>query len=175
MRIRFDRPDGIGLTNDCAACPKGEIMTTRTQVLIGMAIASVLAAPTTWLLLDINVSIAVWMAGPYFLLVFLLPKSADVLATSVIVIAVYYFLSSLIALKYFSRRTLILVASIVIVVNSLGAYQFHRLSGRSANADGRAAQHVVQTDSACNSLHPGACNPLTSLLAFGPKPRHRYG
>jgi len=100
-------------------------MKTRTQILIAMAIASFLAV-LTWLLLEINVSIAVWMAGPYFLLVFLLPKSADILATFVIVIAVYYFVSSLVALKYFSRRTLILVVSIVIVINSLGLYLFHR-------------------------------------------------
>ena len=100
-------------------------MKTRTHILIAVAIASVLAV-LTWLLLDINTSIAVWMAGPYFLLVFLLPKSADILATLVIVIAVYYFVSSLVAPKYFSRRTLILVVSIVIVLNSLGAYLFHR-------------------------------------------------
>ena len=100
-------------------------MKTRNQILVAMAIGSVLAV-LTWQLLEINVSIAVWMAGPYFLLVFLLPKSADVLATFVIVIAVYYFVSSLIALKYFSRRTLILVVSIIIVINSLGLYLFHR-------------------------------------------------
>jgi hypothetical protein len=102
-------------------------MKTRTRILVATAIAIVLAALTTWLLLDINVNIAVWMAGPYFLLVRLLPKSADVLATLVIVIAVYYFVSSLVALKYFSRRTLIPVVSIVILLNSLGSYLFHRV------------------------------------------------
>jgi len=99
-------------------------MKTRKQILVAMAIASVLAV-LTWLLLEINVNIAVWMAGPYFLLVFLLPKSADILATFVIVIAVYYFVSSLVAIKYFSWRTLILIVSVVIVLNSLGSYLFH--------------------------------------------------
>ena len=131
-------------------------MKTRTQILVAMAIASVLAGLTTWLLLDINVSMAVWMAGPYFLLVFLLPRSADILATLVIVIAAYYFVSSLVALKYFSRRTLVLVVSIVIALNTLGAYAFHRLSDRSASADGRTAQHVVEADNACSSaIRPG--------------------
>ncbi len=131
-------------------------MKTRTQILVAMAIASVLAVLTTWLLLDINVSMAVWMAGPYFLLVFLLPSSADILATLVIVVAAYYFVSSLVALKYFSRRILVLVVSIVIALNTLGAYAFHRLSERLESADGRTPQHVVEADSACSSaIRPG--------------------
>jgi len=101
-------------------------MKTRTQILVAMVIAIVLAV-LAWQLLEINTSIGVWMAGPYFLLVFLLPKSVDILATFVFVNAVYYFVSSLVVLKYFSRRTLIIVVSIVIVLNSLGAYLFHRI------------------------------------------------
>lgn len=97
-------------------------MKTRTQIFIATAIASVLAVLTTWLLLDLNASIAMWMTGPYFLFVFLLPRSLDRLSTLVIVVTVYYFVSSLVALKYFSRRTVILVVSIVIALNSLGAY-----------------------------------------------------
>ncbi|MGB2763408.1 MAG: hypothetical protein WBC02_09395 [Candidatus Aminicenantaceae bacterium] len=100
----------------------------------------------TWLLLEINVSIAVWMAGPYFLLWFLLPKSADILATFVIVIAVYYFVSSLVVIKYFSRRTLIIVVSIVIVLNTLGACVFHRLSDRLESSYGRTAQQTPAGD-----------------------------
>ena len=105
---------------------KGEIMKKRTQILISAAIAGVLAV-LAWLLLEISTSIAVWISGPYFLLVSLLPKSADTLVTLVIIIFIYYFVSSLVVLKGFSRRTLILVVSIVIVLNSLGAYLFHLL------------------------------------------------
>ncbi|MFX0204217.1 MAG: hypothetical protein ACFFCW_49605 [Candidatus Hodarchaeota archaeon] len=101
-------------------------MKNRKQILIPAAIAGVLAV-LAWLLLEISTSIAVWISGPYFLLVSLLPKSADTLVTLVIIIFIYYFVSSLVVIKGFSRRTLIFVVSIVIVLNSLGAYLFHLL------------------------------------------------
>jgi hypothetical protein len=129
-------------------------MTTRTQVLVALGIAVVLAGTTAWLLLDVNVSVAVWMAGPYFLLWFVLPRSADILATLVVVIAAYYFVSSLVALKYFSRRTLVLVVLVVISLNTLGAYAFHRLSEQSASADGRTAQRVLERSSPCSEATP---------------------
>jgi len=122
--------------------PKGEIMKTRTQVLVAMAIAIVLTALTALLLLNGNVSVAIWMEGPYFPLTLLLPGSVDTLPTMVVVVAAYYFVSSLVALKYPSRRTVVLVVSIVIAVNTLGAYAWHRSADRSASADGRNAQLV---------------------------------
>jgi hypothetical protein len=114
-------------------------MKTRTRILFAMAIASVLAVLTALLLLNGNVSVAIWMEGPYFPLTLLLPGSVDTLATMVVVVAAYYFVSSLVALKYSSRLTVVLVVSIVIAVNTLGAYAWHRLADRSASADGRTA------------------------------------
>jgi hypothetical protein len=123
---------------------RGAIMTTRTRILVAMAIASVLAVLTALLLLNGNVGVAIWMEGPYFPLTLLLPGSVDKLATMVVVVAAYYFVSSLVALKYSSRRTVVLVVSIVIAVNTLGAYAWHRLGDRSASAEGRNAQYVVE-------------------------------
>ena len=103
-------------------------MKTRTRVLFAMAMASPLAVLTGLLLLNGNVSVAIWMEGPYFPLTLLLPESVDTLPTMVVVVAAYYFAASLVALRYFSRRTLILVISIVVFLNSLGLYVFHRMS-----------------------------------------------
>jgi hypothetical protein len=130
---------------------RGAIMRTRTRILFAMAIASVLAVLTALLLLNGNVSAAIWMEGPYFPLTLLLPGSVDRLATMVVVVAAYYFVSSLVALKYSSRRAVVLVLSIVIAVNTLGAYAWHRLTDRSASADGRAARYVVEPDGPCSS------------------------
>jgi hypothetical protein len=121
-------------------------MRTRTRIFFAMAIASVLAVLTALLLLNGNVSVAIWMEGPYFPLTLLLPGSVDTLTTMVVVVAAYYFVSSLVALTYSSRRTVVLVVSIVIAVNTVGAYTWHRLAHRSACADGRTAQYVVEPD-----------------------------
>ncbi len=118
---------------------RGAIVTTRTRILFAVAIASVLAVLTALLLLNGNVSIAIWMEGPYFPLTLLLPGSVDTLPTMVVVVAAYYFVSSLVALKCPSRRTVVLVVLIVIAVNTLGAYAWRRLAHRSASADGRTA------------------------------------
>jgi len=101
-------------------------MKTRTQILVATAIALVLAALTAMLLLNGNVGAAIWMEGPYFPLTLLLPGSVDRLPTMVLVVAAYYFVSSLVALKYFSRRTVVLVLLVVIAVNTLGAFAWHR-------------------------------------------------
>ncbi len=100
-------------------------MKKKTQILIAMTIAIVLAALTALLLLNGYVGAAIWMEGPYFPLTLLLPWSVDTLATMVLVVAAYYFVSSLVALKYFSRRAVLLVVSIVIAVNTLGACAWH--------------------------------------------------
>ncbi len=121
-------------------------MTARTQVLFATAIAGVLAVLTAVLLLNGNVSVAIWMEGPYFPLTLLLPGSVDTLTTMVVVVAAYYFVSSLVALRYRSRRTVVLVLSIVIALNTLGAYAWHRLADRSASGDDRTSQHVVEPD-----------------------------
>jgi hypothetical protein len=103
-------------------------MKTRTRILVAMAIAIVLTMLTAMLLLNGYVSVAVWLYGPYFLLSRLLPGDVDILTTLVVVVAAYYFAASLVALKYFSLRTLILVVLIVIFLNSLGLYVFHLMS-----------------------------------------------
>ncbi len=121
-------------------------MTETKRLAFAMAIASLLAVLTALLLLSGNVSVAIWMEGPYFPLTLLLPGSIDTLATMVVVVAAYYFVSSLVALKYSSRRAVVLVVSIVIAVNTLGAYAWHRQTYRSASADDRTAQHVVGAD-----------------------------
>jgi hypothetical protein len=126
-------------------------MATRTRILSAMAIASVLAVLTALLLLNGNVSVAIWMEGPYFPLTLLLPGSVDTLETMVVVVAAYYFVSSLVALKYSSRRAVVLVVLIVIAVNTLGAYAWHRVADRSASADGRTAQYAVEPGSRCSS------------------------
>jgi len=126
-------------------------MKTRTRVLFAVVIASVLAVLTALLLLNGNVREAIWMEGPYFPLTLLLPGSVDTLTTMVVVVAAYYFLCSLVALKWFSRRTVVLVVLIVIAVNTLGAYTWHRLAHRSASADGRISHYVVEPDCRCCS------------------------
>lgn len=131
---------------------RSAIMTTRMQILFAMAIASVLAVLAALLLLSGFVSVAIWMEGPYFPLALILPASVDKLATMMVIVAAYYFVSSLVALKYFSWRTLILVLSIVIVVNTLGVYAWHRLADRSASADCRTAQPAYATDVRALSL-----------------------
>ena len=103
-------------------------MKTRTQILVAVVVAIVLAALTALLLLSGYVNVAVWLYGPYFLLSLLLPGGVDTLATLVVVVAAYYFAASLFALKYSSSRTLILVVSIVIFLNSLGLFVFFRMS-----------------------------------------------
>ena len=115
-------------------------MKTRARVLVAIAIANVAAALTALLLLSGNVSVAIWMEGPYFPLTLLLPGSVDTLATMVVIVAAYYFVASLLALKYSSRRTVALVVSIVIGVNTLGAYAWHRQAYRNASADDRTTQ-----------------------------------
>jgi hypothetical protein len=142
------------------------IMSTRTQILFAMAIASVFAVLTALLLLNGNVSVAIWMEGPYFPLTLLLPGSVDTLATMVVVVAAYYFVSSLVALKYSSRRTVVLVVSIVIAVNSLGAYAWHRLADRSASADGRTPQLAYAADVTALSFVLHA--PAAAVLAPAP-------
>jgi hypothetical protein len=103
-------------------------MKTRTQVLVAAVVAVVLAVLTALLLLSGYVNVAVWMYGPYFLLSLLLPGGVDTLATLVVFVAAYYFAASLFAIKHISSRTLILVVSIVIFLNSLGLYVFLRMS-----------------------------------------------
>jgi len=134
-------------------------MRTRTQILLAMAIASILAVLTALLLLNGNISAAIWMEGPYFPLTLLLPGSVDTLPTMVEVVAAYYFISSLVALRCHSRRTVILVALIVLAVNTLGAYAWHRQAERSASADGRTAQPAYAAD--VTAL------PLALQCAFG--------
>ena len=127
---------------------RGAIMTKTKQFLFAIATASLLAVLTALLLLNGNVSVAIWMEGPYFPLTLLLPESIDTLATMVVVVATYYFVASLVALKYSSRRAVVLVVSIVIAVNTLGAYAWHRQAHRSASADGRTAQQQHAADGA---------------------------
>jgi hypothetical protein len=130
---------------------RGAIMKTRTRILFAMAIASALAVLTALLLLNGNVRAAIWMEGPYYPLTLLLPGSVDTLTSMVVVVAAYYFVCSLVALKYSSRRTVVLVVSIVIAVNTLGAYAWHHVTDRSASADGRTAQCAVEPGSRCSS------------------------
>jgi hypothetical protein len=122
------------------------MMTTRAQVLLALVIAVVLTVLTALLLLSGNVSVAIWMEGPYFPLTLLLPGSVDTLQTMAVIVAGYYFVASLVALKYSSRRAVVLVVLIVIALNTLGAFAWHRQGDRSPSADGRAAQQQ----------HPGA-------------------
>ncbi len=123
-------------------------MKTRTQIFFAMAIAIVLAVLTGLLLLSGYVSVAIWMGGPYFLLTPILPGNVDTLWTMVVVVAAYYFVASLVALKYYSRRTVVLVVLIVIVLNTLGAFAWHRQAYRSPSADGRTAQQQHAADGA---------------------------
>ncbi len=123
-------------------------MTTRMRIPFAMAIAILLAALTAALLLSGNVSAAIWMEGPYFPLTLLLPGSVDTLPIMVVVVAAYYFVASLVALRCSSWRTVVLVVAIVIGVNTLGVYAWHLRSDRSASADGRAARQQHAADGA---------------------------
>ena len=125
---------------------KGSNMKTRTRVLFSLVIASALVILTTSLLLSGQVSMAIWMEGPYFPLTLLLPGSVDTLPTMMVVVAAYYFVVSLLALKYSSRRTVVLAVLIVIAINTLGAFAWHRQAHRFASADGRAAQQQRAVD-----------------------------
>lgn len=123
-------------------------MKTRTRVLSAMAIASVLAALTALLLLSGYVSAAIWMEGPYFPLTRLLPGSIDTLRTMVVLIAVYYFVASLVALKYASRRVAAFVVLIVIALNTLGVFVWHRQAHRPPGTPGGAVQEQHAVDEA---------------------------
>ncbi|MBN2559378.1 MAG: hypothetical protein JXQ75_00405 [Phycisphaerae bacterium] len=123
-------------------------MNTRTRVLSAMAVASVLVVLTALLLLSGYVSVAIWMEGPYFPLTLLLPGSVDTLSTMVVVVAAYYFVASLVALKYSSRRAVVFVVLIVIALNTLGAFAWHRQAYRSPSDDGRTAQQEHAADGA---------------------------
>ena len=141
-------------------------MTTRARVLLAMAMAGVLAALTALLLLSGYVSVAIWMEGPYFPLTRLLPGSADTLTTMVVVVAAYYFVASLVALRCSSRRAAVLVVSIVVAVNTLGALVWHRQVHRSASADRRTAeqQHATGGATALPAVAGGACVGRTTTL-----------
>ena len=115
-------------------------MRTRTRVVVAMAVAGVLAVLTALLLLGGYVGAAIWMEGPYFPLTLLLPGSVDTLSTMVVVVAAYYFAASLVALRYSSWRIAVLVVLIVIAVNTLGAFAWHRQAYRSASVDGPTPQ-----------------------------------
>ncbi len=117
-------------------------MRTRRRVLFAVGMAILLAVLTALLLLNGNVSAAIWMEGPYFPLTLLLPGSVDTLPTMVAVVAAYYFVCSLVALTCSSRRAAILVVSIVVVANTLGAYAWHRQTHRSAGTDDRTAEYA---------------------------------
>ena len=89
-------------------------MKTRTRVLSAIAIASMLVVLTAVLLLSGYVSLAIWMEGPYFPRTLLLPGSVDTLWTMMVVVAAYYFVASLLALKHSFRR-----AGIFVVLTNL--------------------------------------------------------
>jgi len=57
----------------------------KNRVLFAMAMASHWVL-TGLLLLNGNVSVAIWMEGPYFPLTLLLPESVDTLPTMVVVV-----------------------------------------------------------------------------------------
>jgi hypothetical protein len=115
-------------------------MKMRTRVLFAMGVACVLAMLTGLLLLSGSVRAAIWMEGPYFPLTLLLPGSVDTLATMLVIVALYYFVCSLVPLKYFSRRAVVLAVLVVIAVNSLGGYVWHRSVDRSASASGQSTR-----------------------------------
>jgi hypothetical protein len=128
---------------------------TRTQVLFAMAIAGTLAVLTAVVLLSGSVSVAIWMEGPYFPLTLLVPGSVDTLPTMVVVVGAYYFVASLVGLRCSSWRGLVVVVSIVVAVNTLGALTWHRQAHRSGNAHGRTGQYVVQPDRPYSSAADG--------------------
>jgi hypothetical protein len=121
---------------------KGVIMKTRKKIFLALVIAFVFTALAALLLLSGYVSVAIWMEGPYFLLTRLLPGSVDTLRNMVIGVAAYYFVASLIALKYSSRRAVVYVVLIVIALNTLGAFVWHRQAYRNRSTGGRTAQQL---------------------------------
>jgi hypothetical protein len=132
----------------------GANLKTRTRVFSAIAIAGTLAVLTAVLLLSGSVRMAIWMEGPYFPLTLLLPGSVDTLPTMVVVVAVYYFVASLTALKSPSRRGVLVVVAIVVAMNTFGLLAWHE-AHRSAGAHRRAAQHGVQAESLCSSAAEG--------------------
>jgi hypothetical protein len=115
----------------------GVIMKTKTQLMVATAIAILLAVLTGLFLLGGYVSVAIWMEGPYYLLTLLLPGSLDTLWTMVAVVAAYYLAASLLVLEYHSRRVSVLVLLIVIALNTVGAFVWHRQARISQNTNGR--------------------------------------
>lgn len=112
-------------------------MTTRKRVLFATAVAIVLVMLTASLLLSRQVSMAIWMEGPYFPLTLLIPESMDTLSAMMVAVAAYYFVASLVAVTYSSRRAVVLTVLIVIAVNTLGALAWHRQAHQSTSAAGR--------------------------------------
>jgi nicotinamide riboside transporter PnuC len=55
-------------------------------------------------------------------------------------VAAYYFVVSLVALRCATRRAVVFVVLIVIALNTLGAFAWHRQARRSSSADGRTTQ-----------------------------------
>jgi hypothetical protein len=115
----------------------GIMMKTRTQLLVAMAIAILLAVLTALFLLGGYVSVAIWVEGPYYLLTLLLPGSFDTLWSMVAIVAAYYFAASLVSLKYHSRHISALVLLIVIALNTIGAFAWHRQARRSPSSGAR--------------------------------------
>lgn len=113
-------------------------MKTRTRVLLAVGVACVLAMLTGLLLLAGNVGAAIWMEGPYFPLTLLLPGSVDTLPTMLVVVALYYFVCSIVVLKYFCRRAVVLAVLILIAVNSLGAWVWHRSADPASSTFGQS-------------------------------------
>lgn len=123
-------------------------MTMPGRILLAAGMGILLAAGTALLLLSGNVAAAIWMEGLYFPLTMLLPGSVDTLTTMVAVVAVYYFVCSLFALTRSSRRAAILVLSVVVVVNTLGAYAWRRASAslRAPGAPRRGSHSCVEME-----------------------------
>jgi sterol desaturase/sphingolipid hydroxylase (fatty acid hydroxylase superfamily) len=122
-------------------------MKTRTRVLLAVVIGSVLSIVTGSLLLSGNVGMAIWMEGPYFPLTMVLPGSVDTLETMLVAVAFYYFIAALLALRCRSRRVLVVVLLVVLVVDTLGVYAWHRFVHPDANAEGCAVACVARPDS----------------------------
>jgi hypothetical protein len=114
-------------------------MKARTRLLFAVGVACVLAVLTGLLLLSGNVGAAIWFEGPYFPLTRLLPGNADTLATMLAIVALYYFVCSLVVLRHSSRRAVVLAVLVVLAVNTLGASVWHRSADPSASALGQSA------------------------------------
>ena len=118
-------------------------MKTKTQLLVATTTGILLAVLTALLLLGGYVSVAIWMEGPYYLLTLLLPGSLDTLWTMVAVVAAYYLAASLIVLKNHALRASALVLLIVIALNTIGAFVWHRQASRPQSADSRTVSVQV--------------------------------